>query len=155
MTSELTRYFCQRVNIEATALKIAHYLCLVWIRILRIDSLVDLYILKGFVHIAALAPSVSWEKTSDTHISLRFRLPAFSAYLKLLCYWEPLAIIFILILCCINMSDMKYAGCGVVLCNTKCSITQRLWTDLRCSLGVTTAIQLVWLNQFTGSQPSH
>ena len=28
-------------------------------------------------------------------------------------------------------------------------------TDLERLVGVTTAIQLVWLNQFTGSQPSH
>ena len=33
----------------------------------------------------------------------------------------------------------------------KTSITQRLQTDL----GVTTATQLVWLNRFTGSKPSH
>ena len=35
------------------------------------------------------------------------------------------------------------------------SITQRLQTDLGRSVGVTTATQLVWLNQFTGTQPSH
>ena len=35
----------------------------------------------------------------------------------------------------------------------KTSITQR--TDLGRSVGVTTAIQLVWLNRFTGTQPSH
>ena len=43
--------------------------------------------------------------------------------------------------------------------NTKtppnCSITQRLRSDIWQSLGVTTAIQLVRLNQLTGSQPSH
>ena len=39
---------------------------------------------------------------------------------------------------------------------TKTSITcKRLRTDLGQSVGVTTAIQLVWLNRFTGSQPSH
>ena len=32
-------------------------------------------------------------------------------------------------------------------------ITQRLRTDLGRSVGVTIATQLVWLNQFTGSQP--
>ena len=37
----------------------------------------------------------------------------------------------------------------------KTSITQRLRTDLGRSVGVTIAIQLVWLNRFTGSQPSH
>ena len=37
----------------------------------------------------------------------------------------------------------------------KASITQRFWTNLGRSVGVTTAIQLVWLNRFTGSQPSH
>ena len=37
----------------------------------------------------------------------------------------------------------------------KTSITQRLRTDLGRSAGVTIAIQLVWLNRFTGSQPSH
>ena len=37
----------------------------------------------------------------------------------------------------------------------KTSITQRLQTDLGRSVGVTTVIQLVWLNQFTGTQPSH
>ena len=36
---------------------------------------------------------------------------------------------------------------------TKTSITQRLWTDLGRSVGVTTAIQLVWLNRFTGTNP--
>ena len=35
------------------------------------------------------------------------------------------------------------------------SITQRLQTDLGRSVGVTTVIQLVWLNRFTGTQPSH
>ena len=35
------------------------------------------------------------------------------------------------------------------------SITQRLLTDLGRSFGVTTAIQLVWLNRFTGTKPSH
>ena len=38
---------------------------------------------------------------------------------------------------------------------TKTSITQRLLTDLGRSAGVTIATQLVWLNRFTGSQPSH
>ena len=37
----------------------------------------------------------------------------------------------------------------------KTSITQRLRTDLRRSVGVTIATQLVLLNRFTGSQPSH
>ena len=37
----------------------------------------------------------------------------------------------------------------------KISITQRLGTDLGRSVGVTTVIQLVWLNRFTGTQPSH
>ena len=37
----------------------------------------------------------------------------------------------------------------------KTSITQRLRNDLGRSVGVTTATQLVWLNRFTGSQPSH
>ena len=37
----------------------------------------------------------------------------------------------------------------------KTSITQRLRTDLGQPVGVTIAIQLVWLNQFTESQPSH
>ena len=37
----------------------------------------------------------------------------------------------------------------------KTSITQRLRTDLRRSVGVTIATKLVWLNRFTGSQPSH
>ena len=35
------------------------------------------------------------------------------------------------------------------------SITQRLGTDLGWSVGVTTAIQLMWLNRLTGSKPSH
>ena len=34
------------------------------------------------------------------------------------------------------------------------SITQRLWTDLGRLVGVTTAIQLVSLNHFMGTQPS-
>ena len=38
---------------------------------------------------------------------------------------------------------------------TKSSITQRLQTDLGRLVWVTIAIQLVWLNRFTGSQPSH
>ena len=38
---------------------------------------------------------------------------------------------------------------------TKTSITQRLRTDLGRSVGVTTVIKLVWLNRFTGTQPSH
>ena len=37
----------------------------------------------------------------------------------------------------------------------KSSITQRLRTNLRRSVGVTTATQLVWLNGFYGCQPSH
>ena len=37
----------------------------------------------------------------------------------------------------------------------KTSITQRLRTDFGRSAGVTIATQLVWLNRFTGSQPSH
>ena len=37
----------------------------------------------------------------------------------------------------------------------KTSITQRLRTDLGRSVGVTIATQLVWLNQLTGTQPSH
>ena len=37
----------------------------------------------------------------------------------------------------------------------KTSITQRLQTDLGRSAGVTIATQLVWLNRYTGSQPSH
>ena len=37
----------------------------------------------------------------------------------------------------------------------KTLITQRLRTDLGRSVGVTTATQLVWLNRFTGSQPSN
>ena len=37
----------------------------------------------------------------------------------------------------------------------KNSITQRFWTDLGRSVGVTTAAQLVWLNRFTRAQPSH
>ena len=36
----------------------------------------------------------------------------------------------------------------------KSSITQRLWTDLRQSDGVTTVIQLVWLAGLR-AQPSH
>ena len=35
------------------------------------------------------------------------------------------------------------------------SITQRLRTDLGRSVAVTIATQLVWLNRFTGSQPSN
>ena len=38
---------------------------------------------------------------------------------------------------------------------TKTSITQQLRTNLGLSVGVTTVIQLVWLNQITGFQPSH
>ena len=38
---------------------------------------------------------------------------------------------------------------------TKTSIAQRLRTDLRRAVGVTTAIKLVWLNRFMGTQPSH
>ena len=34
------------------------------------------------------------------------------------------------------------------------SITHRLWTDLGRLVGVTIVIKLVWLNRFTGSQPS-
>ena len=37
----------------------------------------------------------------------------------------------------------------------KTSITQRLRPDLGLSVRVTIATQLVWLNRFTGSQPSH
>ena len=37
----------------------------------------------------------------------------------------------------------------------KLPITQRLRIDLGRSVGVTIATQLVWLNRFTGSQPSH
>ena len=37
----------------------------------------------------------------------------------------------------------------------KTSITQPLRTDLGRSVGVAIATQLVWLNQFTGFQPSH
>ena len=37
----------------------------------------------------------------------------------------------------------------------KTSITQRLRTDLGRSVGVTTAIQPVWINRFTGTQASH
>ena len=37
----------------------------------------------------------------------------------------------------------------------KTSITQRLRTDLGRSVGVTIAIELEWLYQFTGSQPAH
>ena len=35
------------------------------------------------------------------------------------------------------------------------SITQRWRTDLGRSVGVTTVIQLVWLHQFTGYQPTN
>ena len=37
----------------------------------------------------------------------------------------------------------------------KTSITERLRTELGRSVGVTKATELVWLNMFTGSQPSH
>ena len=37
----------------------------------------------------------------------------------------------------------------------KHSITQRLWTDIGRSVGITMATKLLWLNQVTGSQPSH
>ena len=37
----------------------------------------------------------------------------------------------------------------------KTSITQRLQTDLGRSVGVTIATKLVWLNRFTGYQPSY
>ena len=37
----------------------------------------------------------------------------------------------------------------------KTSITQRLRTDLGLSVGITIVTQLVVLNRFTGSQPSH
>ena len=37
----------------------------------------------------------------------------------------------------------------------KTSITQRLRTVLGRSVGVAIATQLVWLNMFTGAQPSH
>ena len=36
----------------------------------------------------------------------------------------------------------------------KTSITQRLWTDLEWSVGVTAVIPLVCLNRFTSAQPS-
>ena len=39
--------------------------------------------------------------------------------------------------------------------NTKTSTTQRLGSDLGWSVGVTTAIKMVWSNRFTGSKPSH
>ena len=39
--------------------------------------------------------------------------------------------------------------------NQKLPITQRLRIDLGRSVGVTIATQLVWLNRFTGFQPSH
>ena len=39
--------------------------------------------------------------------------------------------------------------------NTTETITQRLRTDLGRLFEVTTATQLVWLNRFTGSQPSN
>ena len=38
---------------------------------------------------------------------------------------------------------------------TKTTITQRLQTDLGRTVGVTTVIQLVWLNRLMGTQPSH
>ena len=38
---------------------------------------------------------------------------------------------------------------------SKTSITKRLRTDLGRSVGITTVIQLVWLNRLTGTQPSH
>ena len=38
---------------------------------------------------------------------------------------------------------------------SKTSITQRLRTDLGRSAGATTATQLVWLNRFTSTKPSH
>ena len=38
---------------------------------------------------------------------------------------------------------------------TKTLITQGLRTDLGRSGGVIIVIQLVWLNRFTGTQPSH
>ena len=37
----------------------------------------------------------------------------------------------------------------------KTSITQRLRTDVGWSIGVTIVAQVVWVNQFTGSEPSH
>ena len=37
----------------------------------------------------------------------------------------------------------------------KTSITQRLRTELRRSVGVTAVTPLVWLNRFTSDQPSH
>ena len=37
----------------------------------------------------------------------------------------------------------------------KCSFTHWLQTDLGRSVRVTSVIPLVWLNLFTGSQPSH
>ena len=37
----------------------------------------------------------------------------------------------------------------------KTLITQRMRTDLGRSVGVTAVTPLVWLNKFTGAQPSH
>ena len=37
----------------------------------------------------------------------------------------------------------------------KTSITQRLRTDIGRLVGATIATQLIWLNRFTGSRPSH
>ena len=39
--------------------------------------------------------------------------------------------------------------------STKTWITQRSRTSLGLPVGVTTATQLVWLNRFTGTQPSN
>ena len=45
--------------------------------------------------------------------------------------------------------------CENTITPPKTSITQRMWTDWGRSVGVTIATQLVWLNRFTGFQPSH
>ena len=37
----------------------------------------------------------------------------------------------------------------------KTSLTQQLWIDFGRAVGLNTAIQLVWLNQFTGYQLSN
>ena len=38
---------------------------------------------------------------------------------------------------------------------SKTSITQRLRTDLGRPIGVTAVTQLLWVNRFTNTQPSH
>ena len=38
---------------------------------------------------------------------------------------------------------------------TKTLITQRLWTDLGRSVGVTAVTPLMWFNRFTSAQPAH